>query len=1784
MALLDIKKVAVIGGGPAGAAVAKCLVAEGLEPVIFEQRPNFGGTWNYTPETKTQLDEVPLVDPNVEEEPVISTSTQPIFLSPIYAELETNIPKGLMGFNNVPFDDDLQLFPKHEDVNKYVQEYSKDLAPLARFCHRVTKVSPRSGGKWEVRSEDLVTRQTGEDVFDAVVAAMGHYNVPYIPPMAGMTEFEDRHPGSILHSKYFRTAHGYENKTVIVVGNSASGVDIAGQLSQVVKTPLYHSCKSADGFKSFPPLAGDHTIAMPTIDEFVPENRTVVFSDGTRVSEVDVIIFCTGYLHALPFFAEPEDPSDRMVTDGFYVHRLYQHMFYIPSPTFAIVGLPTKIIPFPMFECQAAVVAGVFSGRLALPPTDDMDSWEKDLQARKGGDRHFHFLSFPEDADFMDMLNEWNKGDGGPRTGLHEPAQWGPREREIRKNMPKIKLAFMQAKTAGRIVKTMEELGGEKKQYLVEWEGADSQGQPWPAEWKYAYDIDSTAIDDWEDSRRRKKEATSDASPSPPVTRLTRRSKPSTSSRCEAESAMPKSRGRSAKGGIQSPIVISSSPEETAAAASNATAETLSLQPRPRNKRRRILESSPSIGGTTGTQLSAREEEEEGEGYHDDDDGDLGQKPALHHGPSTSEYIVRPTPDPPSPDNREQEIFQRHVRGPIIIPLRPEGPYVESSEEAGRLSNDAEIQVPRTQVPRRGRREIPDSQSSRATSIYQTPGDQKAVVPETPFERFAGRVHYSSGERLREIREANMSKASPNMPPSSLLEDDFADIPDSSNRVFSQDVKELKSQEASQSQSSGNSQKTDRSHQSQNSLPSAQLSFDKIGVAPSTKGSSDRESPASGSGRSAEGSLGRAAVAAAKSVAVVPAAPPSISLHLDQRHQTHLQPQPRPRSASTQDDIESILQEAVESRPPVIVDTPSEHSAQLPQLDAVPPQGQRKDIEGDTTESSDSASQRRAKPADLSVDSEALFPALLSPKTPIKDDDALQGGRSITTTPCGPIPASARPAPVTVLGYSVFQTGDREAAENEELPSSSTVEGSVHHTSTTLNQVVATRRRREKPPPSPLRETRSSARRKRKTSSGEDAMSAAPLSPLPSVDVAAPLAISSPKRQTTVRSSSHLSSPPPAISHPDRPLSTQDNENSHRMDIQYQEPSPAAVDSPIDDDLLAGSQVLSLIQRPAPSTSAEIFLAIPLNDIQKILYKQALLENYRQVENFFGIESSQGHTEHITIEDLDYGEPGPKLVKWFCKQSSKFDLLSKLLQKLRDEDYIVAIVAEDGKLMECLEIFIKSAGYGFTRYDEAMNPLTPLPEGNVTSLRVLLIPSTRVKKDYFTLPAAKLIIGFDSTLDPMSPQVGKLRSNGTATTPIIHFVPINTVAHIMLCLPNSTKSSRQDYINALLFAAMLIRKSSTSDNLLPALQLDPQGSQSETSETNGPEMISSPSRKRVLSISVTPVASGGMHKKQRVEASETPASQNEDTPMEDYDNAVDDQEPFVEVEDSKSGEQASSTPQVPDHIGDITHVTSTIPNESAKNKEAGPAATDQDSSAQDETDAIISERVARMLGDPGWVDNETASDEDLLKQMSKEDLIGLLVGCKAKYLEAKAETKKYEESLSLLQYRYEERRQRIRDLKAEAREHAKQSSIFSTEAQINRSFAETAKAERDRARSDLKQFQTALAEDSEGDKTRAVMIQELSELKPRVTIMDAKLKQTERDLEFAKDRYQNESRQNLALSSENEDLEAQAEADRRKADETKVRLKELNMDRERTKYQNEIKELQAKLERGVDAA
>lgn len=51
-----------------------------------------------------------------------------------------------------------------------------------------------------------------EERFDAIVVAVGHYSVPFVPRIPGLVEFGDKRPGSVQHSKHYVRAEQYRDQ------------------------------------------------------------------------------------------------------------------------------------------------------------------------------------------------------------------------------------------------------------------------------------------------------------------------------------------------------------------------------------------------------------------------------------------------------------------------------------------------------------------------------------------------------------------------------------------------------------------------------------------------------------------------------------------------------------------------------------------------------------------------------------------------------------------------------------------------------------------------------------------------------------------------------------------------------------------------------------------------------------------------------------------------------------------------------------------------------------------------------------------------------------------------------------------------------------------------------------------------------------------------------------------------------------------------------------------------------------------------------------------------------------------------------------------------------------------------------------------------------------------------------------------------------------------------------------------------------------------------------------
>jgi cation diffusion facilitator CzcD-associated flavoprotein CzcO len=375
----------------------------------------------------------------------------------MYEKLHTNIPAGLMEFTDQKFPKDAWLFPRRQTVQQYLVSYAAELRQLIKFCFQVSSVSlvqRQDDGRdgWRVEARSTVSDECFKGDFDAVVVANGHYSIPYIPSMANMAAFSKVYPSVISHSKHYRTPETFAGKKVIIVGNGPSGVDIALQINSVCKRPALLSVRHPTQTER---LAHTGCREVPQIVEFLVEQRGVRLADDTIETDVDAVVFCTGFLFSFPFL-QPELRS-KLVTHGKGVHGLYKHLFSIQHPTMVFPGLNIKSVPWPVSEGQAAVFSAVWANRIALPDVAEMESWSRALEEQRGP--ALQTLEPLEDARYINELHGLVVAAGGGHGNVgvgKTPPYWDEEKFWERRIFADAKLRFEQQ---GCAAKTLEDLG-----------------------------------------------------------------------------------------------------------------------------------------------------------------------------------------------------------------------------------------------------------------------------------------------------------------------------------------------------------------------------------------------------------------------------------------------------------------------------------------------------------------------------------------------------------------------------------------------------------------------------------------------------------------------------------------------------------------------------------------------------------------------------------------------------------------------------------------------------------------------------------------------------------------------------------------------------------------------------------------------------------------------------------------------------------------------------------------------------------------------------------------------------------------------------------------------------------------------------------------------------------------------------------------------------------------------------------------------------------------------------
>ena len=106
----------------------------------------------------------------------------------------------------------------------------------------------------------------------------------------------------------------------------------------------------------------------------------------------------------------------------------------------------------------------MLSGRLSLPSSSEMASWEASLLAEKGDVKAYHILGFPSDAEYLNFLHDWamsvvpsprleNEGKG------KEPPYWDEEKCWERERIPLIKEASRKLGDERHKLRNLKDLG-----------------------------------------------------------------------------------------------------------------------------------------------------------------------------------------------------------------------------------------------------------------------------------------------------------------------------------------------------------------------------------------------------------------------------------------------------------------------------------------------------------------------------------------------------------------------------------------------------------------------------------------------------------------------------------------------------------------------------------------------------------------------------------------------------------------------------------------------------------------------------------------------------------------------------------------------------------------------------------------------------------------------------------------------------------------------------------------------------------------------------------------------------------------------------------------------------------------------------------------------------------------------------------------------------------------------------------------------------------------------------
>ena len=452
----------VIGAGSSGLAAAKNLREHGFAVDVYEREDDVGGNWNIRAEN-----------------------------SRVYNSTHLISSKPFTEYPDFPLPDEFPDYPHHSQMHAYFRAYMRHfgLDEVIRFSTEVVRCEPVEDGRfWDVtvtarqRDGQGVTGGNEETYrYAGLVIANGHNWFPKVP------EYPGEFTGEVMHSAAYKDPQVLRGKRVLVVGAGNTGCDIAVESAQNAArtlhstrrgywySPKYSYGKPSDqvydlmlSLKLPKPVLQrmmertlrmamgdvtriglrepDHHILQthPIVNsqlvyyvghgEIAPkpdvqrlDGDGVVFTDGTR-EEVDLIVWCTGYLVRFPFIAH-----EHLNWSGDHP-RLFKNVFHPAYDNLFVIGL---IQPdsgqFKLVHWQSVAVARFLQAQRANSAAAEAfrqfraAHFDEPLSggvAYKDSTRHYFEISHYSYLEGIQELLHAMERDQPHRTKVMEPARW----------------------------------------------------------------------------------------------------------------------------------------------------------------------------------------------------------------------------------------------------------------------------------------------------------------------------------------------------------------------------------------------------------------------------------------------------------------------------------------------------------------------------------------------------------------------------------------------------------------------------------------------------------------------------------------------------------------------------------------------------------------------------------------------------------------------------------------------------------------------------------------------------------------------------------------------------------------------------------------------------------------------------------------------------------------------------------------------------------------------------------------------------------------------------------------------------------------------------------------------------------------------------------------------------------------------------------------------------------------------------------------------------------------